>query len=115
MRHRQPTNLLWASSYSATLTLSPKFLAPSLGPPDAVTRNCDAVSMHCRFNLRRISLTGFPAQSVRSSNTIALDSLYLLVLITGTSPSRQHESRKLPTAELFDVNSGRITIHHFEY
>nr|GEX10583.1 reverse transcriptase domain-containing protein [Tanacetum cinerariifolium] len=32
----------------------------------------------------------FPAQSVRSSNAIALDSPYLLVLITGTSQSRQH-------------------------
>nr|GEU45563.1 reverse transcriptase domain-containing protein [Tanacetum cinerariifolium] len=33
---------------------------------------------------------GFPAQSIRSSNMIALDSSYLLVLITGTSQSRQH-------------------------
>nr|GEY42837.1 retrovirus-related Pol polyprotein from transposon TNT 1-94 [Tanacetum cinerariifolium] len=39
---------------------------------------------------RRTSLTGFPAQSIRSSNAIALDSPYLLVLITGTSQSRQH-------------------------
>ncbi|GJR35033.1 hypothetical protein Tco_1210717 [Tanacetum coccineum] len=64
---------------------------------------------------RRTSLTGFPAQSIRSSNAIALDSPYLLVLITGTSQSRQHESRKSPTAELFDVDSGRISIHHCEY
>nr|GEW35984.1 reverse transcriptase domain-containing protein [Tanacetum cinerariifolium] len=35
-------------------------------------------------------LEGFPAQSVRSSNAIALDSPYLLVFITGTSQSRQH-------------------------
>ncbi|GKF28016.1 hypothetical protein Tco_0094358, partial [Tanacetum coccineum] len=50
---------------------------------------------------------------------IALDSPYLLVLITGTSQSRQHvdtslihlESRKSPSAELFDVNSRRISIH----
>ncbi|GJZ69185.1 hypothetical protein Tco_0632735 [Tanacetum coccineum] len=62
--------------------------------------------------IRRTSLTGFPAQSVRSSNAIALDSPYLLVLITGTSQSRQHESRKSPTAELFDVDYGRISIHH---
>ncbi|GJW17040.1 hypothetical protein Tco_0024476 [Tanacetum coccineum] len=34
---------------------------------------------------RRTSLTGFPAQSVIFSNAIALDSPYLLVLITGTS------------------------------
>ncbi|GJU68162.1 reverse transcriptase domain-containing protein [Tanacetum coccineum] len=39
---------------------------------------------------RRTSLTRFPAQSVRSSNAVALDSPYLLVLITGTSQSRQH-------------------------
>ncbi|GJQ99581.1 putative ribonuclease H-like domain-containing protein [Tanacetum coccineum] len=76
-----------------------------------------------RFNFRRTSLTGFPAQSIRSSNAIALDSPYLLVLITGTSQSRQHvdtslirlESRKSPTAELFDDDSGRISIHHCEY
>ncbi|GJU20275.1 hypothetical protein Tco_1153617 [Tanacetum coccineum] len=75
-----------------------------------------------RFNLRRIYLTGFPAQSVRPSNADALDSPYLLVPITGTSQSRQHvdtslihiESHKSPTAELFDVDSGRISIRHYE-
>ncbi|GJX38331.1 hypothetical protein Tco_0251634 [Tanacetum coccineum] len=40
--------------------------------------------------IQRISLTGFPAQSVGSSNTNVLDSPCLLVLITGTSQSRQH-------------------------
>nr|GEW32465.1 zinc finger, CCHC-type [Tanacetum cinerariifolium] len=72
---------------------------------------------------RYTSNPGFLAQSIRSSNAIALDSSYLLVLITGTSQSRQHvdtslihlESRKSPTAELFDVDSGRISIHHCEY
>ncbi|GJS03074.1 putative reverse transcriptase domain-containing protein [Tanacetum coccineum] len=59
---------------------------------------------------RRTSLTGFPAQSIRSSNAIALDSSYLLVLITGTSQSRQHESHKSPTKSLFDVGSRRISI-----
>ncbi|GJR04507.1 hypothetical protein Tco_0527491 [Tanacetum coccineum] len=67
------------------------------------------------FNLRIISLTGFQAQSVRSSNADALDSPYLLVLISETSQSRQHESRKSLTAELFEVDSGRISIHHCEY
>nr|GEX11824.1 integrase, catalytic region, zinc finger, CCHC-type, peptidase aspartic, catalytic [Tanacetum cinerariifolium] len=43
-----------------------------------------------RFNFRITSLTGFLAQSIRSSNADALDSLYLLVLITRTSQSRQH-------------------------
>ncbi|GJS03397.1 hypothetical protein Tco_0319905 [Tanacetum coccineum] len=39
---------------------------------------------------KEFSLTGFPAQSVGSSNTDVLDSPCLLVLITGTSQSRQH-------------------------
>ncbi|GJX02160.1 hypothetical protein Tco_0186073 [Tanacetum coccineum] len=67
-------------------------------------------------------LSGFPAQSV-SSNAIALDSPYLLVLIIETSQSRQHvdtslihiDSRKSPTAELFDDDSRRISIHRCEY
>ncbi|GJV49183.1 retrovirus-related pol polyprotein from transposon TNT 1-94 [Tanacetum coccineum] len=67
---------------------------------------------------RRTSLTGFPTQSIRSSNAIALDSPYLLVLITEMSQSRQHvdtslihlESRKSPTKSLFDVGSRRISI-----
>ncbi|GJT21295.1 putative ribonuclease H-like domain-containing protein [Tanacetum coccineum] len=42
-----------------------------------------------RFNLRRIFLTGFLAQSVRSSNADALDSPYFLVLITRMFQSRQ--------------------------
>ncbi|GJU23432.1 hypothetical protein Tco_1156774 [Tanacetum coccineum] len=67
------------------------------------------------IQFRRISLTGFPPQSVRSSNAVVLDSPYLLVLITETSQSRQHESRKSPTTELFDDDSGRISIHHCEY
>ncbi|GJZ32148.1 hypothetical protein Tco_0577584, partial [Tanacetum coccineum] len=75
------------------------------------------------FILRRISLTEFPSQSVRSSNADALDSAYLLVLITGTSQSKQHvetslihiESRKSPTAVLVDVDTRRISIRHCEY
>nr|GEV66334.1 zinc finger, CCHC-type [Tanacetum cinerariifolium] len=74
-----------------------------------------------RINLRRTSVTGFPAQSIGSSNTIALDSPNLLVLNTEASQSRQHvdtslihiESYKPPTAELFDVDSGRISIRHY--
>nr|GEV98246.1 integrase, catalytic region, zinc finger, CCHC-type, peptidase aspartic, catalytic [Tanacetum cinerariifolium] len=68
-----------------------------------------------RINLRRTSVTGFSAQSMRSSDAIATDSPYLLVLNTEASQSRQHESCKLPTAELFDVDSGRISIRHCEY
>ncbi|GJX54236.1 2-alkenal reductase, partial [Tanacetum coccineum] len=60
----------------------------------------------------------FPAQSVGSSNTDVLESPCLLVLITGTSQSRQHvitslihiESCKSPTKSLFDVGSSRISI-----
>nr|GEW74380.1 UBN2 domain-containing protein [Tanacetum cinerariifolium] len=83
--------------------------------------NFDSAGM--RINLGRTSVIGFPAQSNSSSNTIALDSPHLLVLNTGASQSRQHvdtssihiESRKPPTAELFDVDSGRIFIRHCEY
>ncbi|GJU10385.1 hypothetical protein Tco_1132781 [Tanacetum coccineum] len=39
----------------------------------------------------------------------------LAVLVTGASQSKQHESRKSSTAELVDVDSGRISIHHCEY
>ncbi|GJQ99531.1 hypothetical protein Tco_0522516 [Tanacetum coccineum] len=73
--------------------------------------------------IQRVSLTGFPAQSVGSSNTYVLDLPCLLVLITGTSQSRQHvdtssihiESRKSPTAVLFDDDTGRISIRHYSF
>nr|GEX60232.1 putative reverse transcriptase domain-containing protein [Tanacetum cinerariifolium] len=55
-------------------------------------------------------LNRFPAQSVGSSNVIALNSPYLLVLITETSQRRQHESYKSPTKSLFDDGSNRISI-----
>ncbi|GJY50377.1 hypothetical protein Tco_0441224 [Tanacetum coccineum] len=51
---------------------------------------------------RRTSLTWFPAQSVRSSNAYALDSLYLLVLNTGTSQSRQHDMSESYSYYLYD-------------
>ncbi|GKD96256.1 hypothetical protein Tco_1380153, partial [Tanacetum coccineum] len=51
---------------------------------------------------RRASLTGFPAKSDRSSNAYALDSLYLLVLNTGTSHSRQHDMSKSDSYYLSD-------------
>ncbi|GJX38571.1 hypothetical protein Tco_0251874 [Tanacetum coccineum] len=73
---------------------------------------------HLHLYIQRISLTGYPAQSVGSSNTDVLDLPCLLVLITGTSQSRQHvdtslihiESRKSPTKSLFDAGSSRISI-----
>ncbi|GJZ78571.1 retrotransposon protein, putative, ty1-copia subclass [Tanacetum coccineum] len=79
-----------------------------------------SLSFDFRLYIQRISLTGFPAQSVGSSNTDVLDLPCLLVLITGTSQSRQHvdtslihiESRKSPTAVLFDDDTGRISIRH---
>nr|GEV80883.1 reverse transcriptase domain-containing protein [Tanacetum cinerariifolium] len=43
-----------------------------------------------RMNLRRTSVTGFPAQSNSFTNTIALYSPYLLVLNTEAPQSRQH-------------------------
>ncbi|GKA98395.1 hypothetical protein Tco_0826332 [Tanacetum coccineum] len=78
---------------------------------------------HLHLYIQRISLTGFSAQSVGSSNTDVLNLPCLLVLITGMSQSRQHvdtslihiESRKSPTAVLFDDDTGRISIRHCEY
>ncbi|GJX65923.1 putative ribonuclease H-like domain-containing protein [Tanacetum coccineum] len=56
----------------------------------------------CRFNFGRTSLTGFPAQSVRSSNAYALDSPYLLVLNIRTSQSRQHHMSESDSYYLSD-------------
>ncbi|GJU41434.1 hypothetical protein Tco_1194391 [Tanacetum coccineum] len=52
-------------------------------------------------------LTGFLAQSVGSSNTDVLDLPCLLVLITGTSQSRQHGKSELDSYYLSDyvINS----------
>nr|GEY16416.1 hypothetical protein [Tanacetum cinerariifolium] len=65
---------------------------------------CDKASLG-RFNFKRTSLTGFPAQSISPSNAIVLDSPYLLVLIIETSESRQHErfytSARNPVKEIF--------------
>ncbi|GJX14712.1 phospholipase-like protein [Tanacetum coccineum] len=68
----------------------------------------DLMSYVDLVKIQRISLTGFPAQSVGSSNIDVLDSPCLLVLITGTSQSRQHESCYSPTIELFEVDSIRF-------
>ncbi|GKB32533.1 hypothetical protein Tco_0871934 [Tanacetum coccineum] len=54
------------------------------------------------FYVRKPPLDGFPAQSVGSSNAIALDSPYLLVLITRASQSRQHEDGA--DCHLFNIN-----------
>ncbi|GJU54600.1 RNA-directed DNA polymerase, eukaryota, reverse transcriptase zinc-binding domain protein [Tanacetum coccineum] len=54
-------------------------------------RSCISEFFEHEHVIQRISLTGFPAQSVGSSNTDVLDLPCLLVLITGTSQSRQHE------------------------
>ncbi|GJZ12447.1 hypothetical protein Tco_0547677 [Tanacetum coccineum] len=60
-----------------------------------------------QVTIQRISLTGFPAQSIGSSNTDVLDLPCLLVLITGTSQSRQHGKSESDSYYLSDyvVNS----------
>nr|GEV48092.1 putative reverse transcriptase domain-containing protein [Tanacetum cinerariifolium]GEV69270.1 putative reverse transcriptase domain-containing protein [Tanacetum cinerariifolium] len=63
------------------------------------------ISMDHEHEVLNLDLAG-----MRSSNAIALDSPYLLVLITETPQRRQHESRKPPTVELFDVDTERISI-----
>ncbi|GJY74412.1 zinc finger, CCHC-type containing protein [Tanacetum coccineum] len=64
------------------------------GTKGSVDGSSNSLKGHNMFDnylqIQRISLTGFPAQSVGSSNTDVLDSPCLLVLITGTSQSRQH-------------------------
>ncbi|GKF23711.1 hypothetical protein Tco_0076033 [Tanacetum coccineum] len=50
----------------------------------------------------RTSLTGFSAQSVRSSNAYALDSPYFLVLNTGMSQSKQHDMSESDSYYLSD-------------
>ncbi|GKB33796.1 hypothetical protein Tco_0873197 [Tanacetum coccineum] len=67
----------------------------------------------------RTSLTRFPALSVRSSNADALDSSYLLVLFIGHLKAGWLTNsittiRMSPTAVLFDVDTGRISIRQCE-
>ncbi|GJV08366.1 hypothetical protein Tco_1346022 [Tanacetum coccineum] len=95
-----------------------KYSIPSLKRLDQISVGSDWGTPTHWIGIQRISLTGFPAQSVGSSNTDVLDLPCLLVLITGTSQSRQHvdtslihiESRKSPTKSLFDAGSSRISI-----
>ncbi|GJZ54973.1 hypothetical protein Tco_0610166 [Tanacetum coccineum] len=62
--------------------------AATMANTDNTNRNTGQRETPVQFS--RTSLTRFLAQRIRSSNAIALDSPYLLVLITGTSQSRQH-------------------------
>ncbi|GJW87536.1 hypothetical protein Tco_0162876 [Tanacetum coccineum] len=62
-----------------------------------------SVSSKEATKIQRISLTGFPAQSVGSSNTDVLESPCLLVLITGTSQSRQHGKSESDSYYLSDL------------
>ncbi|GJU77238.1 hypothetical protein Tco_1274308 [Tanacetum coccineum] len=65
----------------------------------------------------------FQLKALGPSKQYVFDLPILLVLITGTSQSRQHvdtslihiESRKSPTAVLFDDDTRRISIRHCEY
>ncbi|GJS23212.1 hypothetical protein Tco_0451844 [Tanacetum coccineum] len=104
-----------ASSHYRNVSKQTTRLVPSC----FVIFDLEPLSLSLDF-IQRISLTGFPSQSVGSSNTDVLDLPCLLVLITETSQSRQHvdtslihiESRKSPTAVLFDDDTGRISIRH---
>ncbi|GJS80227.1 hypothetical protein Tco_0730108 [Tanacetum coccineum] len=117
------------SDYQCTVSIKEDTAYPCLHSPKTTKERrsihriqrrpiCRIGYMTCEYSgryqyiiqFKRISLTGFPSQSVRSFNAIALYSLYLLVLITGASQSKQHESRKPPTKSLFDVGSSRISI-----
>nr|GEZ23354.1 nucleotide-binding alpha-beta plait domain-containing protein [Tanacetum cinerariifolium] len=70
------------------------------GSDEVVNKRVEVInSIQCRF-----SLTGFPAQSIRSSNAIALDSPYLLVLITGTSQSSNTVTSESDSYYLSDLS-----------
>nr|GEX23168.1 retrovirus-related Pol polyprotein from transposon TNT 1-94 [Tanacetum cinerariifolium] len=71
----------------STFLLQNNFFKGTIDPTLFIRRFHDDILV---VQFRRTSLTGFPSQSIRSSNAIALDSPYLLVPITGTSQSRQH-------------------------
>ncbi|GKD42382.1 hypothetical protein Tco_1267027, partial [Tanacetum coccineum] len=74
-----------------------------LVPSCCVIFDLELLSLSFDFvQLRRTSLTGFPAQSVRSSNADALDSPYLLVLNIETSQSRQHDMSESDSYYLSD-------------
>ncbi|GKD13043.1 hypothetical protein Tco_1197450 [Tanacetum coccineum] len=63
-------------------------------------------------SIQRISLTGFPARSVGSSNTDAVDWTKFSYPV---DTSLIHlGSLKSPTAVLFDVDTRRISIRHSE-
>ncbi|GJW33047.1 hypothetical protein Tco_0053079 [Tanacetum coccineum] len=90
-----------------SLSLEYEHVVMNMNVLDEVVTSSSVPAFECRFIIRT-SLTRFLAQSIRSSNADALDSLYLLV-----DTSLIHiESRKSPTAVLFDVDTGRISIHH---
>ncbi|GJS07905.1 hypothetical protein Tco_0364701 [Tanacetum coccineum] len=83
--------------------------------------SCFLILMILAF--KEFSLTGVSSSSVGSSNTYVFDLHACSVLINGTSKAGQHvdtssihiESRKSPTAVLFDDDTGRISIRHCEY
>nr|GEY09338.1 hypothetical protein [Tanacetum cinerariifolium] len=84
---------------------------PSFAFTDSVKHSSQQRSHHQIFHqtfptglrwIQRISLTRFPAQSVGSSNTDVLELPCLLVLITGTSQSRQHDKSESDSYYLSD-------------
>ncbi|GJZ01809.1 hypothetical protein Tco_0519770 [Tanacetum coccineum] len=107
--------ILCLDQHAHTLHHLESLLTISLNKLDILEEDLEYKSLRNWREIQRISLIGFLAQSVGSSNTDVLDLPCLLVLVAGTSQSRQHESRKSPTAELFEVDSGRISIRHCEY
>ncbi|GJY77146.1 DMR6-like oxygenase 2-like protein [Tanacetum coccineum] len=67
----------------------------------AALRSCVSTLM-LKAQFKRTSLTRFPSQNVGSSNADALESPYLLVLINGTSQSRQHDKSESNSYYLSD-------------
>nr|GEV26293.1 hypothetical protein [Tanacetum cinerariifolium] len=116
--YRQKEGIDFEESFSPVARIeSIRIFLAFVAPMNTVVYQMD-VNRISEWYIQRISLTRFPAQSVGCSNTNVLELPYLLVLIIGTSQSRQHvntsliqiESCKSPTKSLFDDGSRRISI-----
>ncbi|GJV66502.1 putative ribonuclease H-like domain-containing protein [Tanacetum coccineum] len=91
IKHIEIRHLFIRDSYEKKLIVMVK-IHTDYNVIDLLTKAFDVTRYRGLYinEIQIISLTGFPAQSVGSSNTDVLDSPCLLVLITGMSQSREH-------------------------
>ncbi|GJT35969.1 hypothetical protein Tco_0926388 [Tanacetum coccineum] len=85
--HQEPSSMYLGGKISSNeASASPSLCNPEI--QQLTIKLGDEYGFVIRRFIIRTSLTGFPAQSVRSSNADALDSLYLLVSLYRTPQSR---------------------------